>query len=70
MGETEPGKKRGVKDVVMVLLAAVLIMSPSYLSSIILHRLKLDISVVAVLALALFLVGIFLLVRVVRDKSR
>jgi hypothetical protein len=34
---------------------------------IILHRTKLDISIVAVMALALFLVGAFLLVTVVKE---
>ena len=51
----------------LVLVAAALIMSPSYLSLVVLHRLKLDISVVALMALALFLVGVFLLVRVVGE---
>ncbi len=54
-------------DVLMVLVAAALIVSPSYLSSVILHRLKLDISVVVIMALALFIVGVFLLVKVLRD---
>jgi len=52
------------------LIAALLIVSPSYLSSIILHRLKLDISVVALMALAMFLVGVFLLVKVVRSGPK
>jgi hypothetical protein len=56
-----------MRDVIMVLVAAALIVSPSYLSSIILHHLKLDISIVVVIALALFLVGVFLLVTVLRD---
>ena len=65
--EQEPEKKRGFRDVLLVLVAAALIMSPSYLSLVLLHRLKLDISIVAVVALALFLVGAFLLVKVVRE---
>ena len=65
--EQEPEKKRGFRDVLLVLVAAALIMSPSYLSLVLLHRLKLDISLVAVVALALFLVGAFLLVKVVRE---
>lgn len=67
MAELEPGKKRGFRDVLLILLAAALIMSPSYLSLIAFHRLKLDISIVAVMALALFLVGTFLLVKVVKE---
>lgn len=67
MAEQEPEKKRGFRDVLLVLVAAALIMSPSYLSLVLLHRLKLDISLVAVMALALFLVGAFLLVKVVKE---
>jgi hypothetical protein len=67
LAEQEPGKKRGFLDVLLVLVAAALVMSPSYLSLVLLHRLKLDISIVAVMALALFLVGAFLLVKVVKE---
>ena len=67
MVEQEPEKKRGFRDALLVLVAAALIMSPSYLSLVLLHRLKLDISLVAVMALALFLVGAFLLVKVVKE---
>ena len=67
MAEQEPGKKRGFLDVLLVLVAAALVMSPSYLSLVLLHRLKLDISIVAVMALALFLVGAFLLVKIVKE---
>jgi uncharacterized membrane protein YhiD involved in acid resistance len=67
LAEQEREKKRGFRDVLLVLVAAALVMSPSYLSLIVLHRLKLDISVVAVMALALFLVGVFLLVKVVKE---
>ncbi|MGA8856582.1 MAG: hypothetical protein WB643_05380 [Candidatus Bathyarchaeia archaeon] len=67
MVEQEPEKKRGFRDALLVLVAAALIMSPSYLSLILLHRLKLDISLVAVMALALFLVGVFLLVKIVKE---
>jgi hypothetical protein len=63
----EPEKRRGFRDALLVLVAAALIISPSYLSLILLHRLKLGISFVAVMALALFLVGAFLLVKVVRE---
>jgi hypothetical protein len=67
LAEQEPEKKRGFRDVLLVLVAAALIISPSYLSLVLLHRLKLDISIVAVMALALFLVGAFLLVKVVKE---
>ena len=60
-------RKRGLLDFVLILVAAALIMSPSYVSIIVLHRLNLDISIVALMALAMFLVGVFLLLRVLRD---
>lgn len=65
--EAAPEKKRGVRDVLMLLVAAALMISPSYLGNLALHRLKLGISEVALIALVLFLVGVFLLVKVVSD---
>jgi len=59
--------KAGVGKVLLVLVAAVLIFSPSFISRMILHRSNLDISVVAVVALVLFLVGVFLLLKVVKE---
>ena len=59
--------KAGVGKVLLVLVAAVLIFSPSFISRIILHRSNLDISVVAVVALVLFLVGVFLLLKVIKE---
>ena len=65
--KTQPQpRKRGVRDAVVMLLAAALIMSPSYLASVMASRLGIEISIVAVAALAIFLVGVFLLVRVLR----
>lgn len=60
-------RKRGVRDAVIALLAAALIIGPSYLASIMESRLKIDISIVAVMSLAIFLVGVFLLVRLLKD---
>ena len=60
-------RKSEIEKVLLVLVAAVLIFSPSFISRIILHRSNLDISVVAVIALALFLVGVFVLLRVIKD---
>jgi len=59
--------KAGVGKVLLVLVAALLIFSPSFISRIILHRSNLDIAVVAVVALVLFLVGVFLLLKVVKE---
>jgi len=60
-------KKRGMRHVVIALVAAALVMSPSYLADIMLKRLKLQIAAVAVIALALFLIGVYLVVRLAKD---
>ena len=66
--KTQPQpRKRGVRDAVIALLAAALIISPSYLASVMVSQLKIDISIVAVMSLAIFLVGVFLLVRLLKD---
>jgi len=44
-----------------------MIISPSYLADILMSRLKIQISVAAVFALAVFLGGIFLLVRLLKE---
>ena len=67
MTESVPEKKRGVRDALIVLIAAALMMSPSYIGNIALHLLKLGISEVALMALVLFLIGAFLLLKVVRE---
>jgi hypothetical protein len=59
--------KRGLKNVILALLAAALIMSPSYLAAQMTSRLKLDISIVAIVSLAIFLVGLLVLVKVLKD---
>jgi len=53
-------------DVVMVILAAALIITPSFVSSILTDRLNIDIRIVGVGALAMFVVGVWLLTKVVR----
>jgi hypothetical protein len=53
--------------VVMAVVAVVLIMSPSYLADILIRRVKVPIAGVAVASLALFLVGVYLVVRLVKD---
>ncbi len=51
----------------VALVSVVMIMSPSYLADIMMSRLKIPISAAAIIALAVFLVGIFLLIRLLRD---
>jgi len=51
----------------MAVAGAGLMMSPSYLASILMHRLNLEIAEAAIVSLAIFLLGAFLLLRVIRD---
>lgn len=51
----------------MVVAAAALIMIPSFAGRIMMSRLKLPISFAAIISLALFVVGVFLLLKVLRD---
>ncbi len=67
MAENKVQRKRGMRDVLLAVVAAVLIMSPSYLSRIVIHRVNIDVSILAVMSLALFLVGVFVLLKVLRD---
>jgi len=60
-------RKRGIADVFMVIIAAVLVVSPSFLASIELRRLSIGLPIVAISSLALFLIGVFLLVRILKD---
>ena len=60
-------RKRGFNDAMVALVSVVLIMSPSYLADIMMSKLKMPISAAAIFALALFLVGIFLLIRLLGE---
>jgi uncharacterized membrane protein YhaH (DUF805 family) len=44
-----------------------MIMSPSYLADIMMSRLKVEISVAAIFSLAVFLIGVLLMVRLLKD---
>ena len=60
-------RRRGVPDFVVALVSVVMIMSPSYLADVLMSRLKIPIAAAAIFALAIFLVGIFLLIRLLRE---
>jgi len=60
-------KKRGILDAVLALISAALIISPSYVAYELMGRFKVAVSTAAILALAIFLVGAFLLVRLLKD---
>lgn len=56
-----------MREVAIVLAAVALVMIPGYIGRIELNRLKIPISIVAVSCFALFLVGVFLLTKVMKD---
>lgn len=67
MKEPIPEKKRGFLDVVMIVVAAALIISPAYVAGYLLSHGKLSISLAALVSLAMFLVGAFLMVKLLRE---
>lgn len=60
-------RKRGTRDVVLTTIGAAMVILPSYIALELMNRLKMAVSTVAVLSLAIFLVGVFVLVNVLRD---
>ena len=50
-----------------MILSAAMIMSPSYLADLLMSRLKMEISVAAILCIGILLLGVFLLVRLLKD---
>lgn len=67
VSEKSQPRKRGLRDIGIVIAAAVLVMIPGYVGYIELYRLKIPISIIAVTSFALFLVGVFLLTIVLKD---
>lgn len=67
LGGKASEKKRGIRDVIMALVAVALIVSPSYVGWFLMSRVKLSISIVALVSLAIFLVGAFLIVNLLKE---
>jgi hypothetical protein len=65
--EKTPEKKRGVREVIIALVAVALIVSPSYVGWFLMSRVKLSISIVALVSLGIFLVGAFLIVNLLKE---
>ncbi len=64
--ESQP-RKRGIRDVILVTIGAAMVVLPSYVAYELMNRLKIAVSTVAVLSLAIFLVGCFLLIRTLHE---
>ena len=60
-------KKRGIVMVVLVVLAAALIIAPAYLGGYLQSHGRLGIGSIALLSLAMFLVGAFLLIILLKE---
>ena len=67
MAEPQPAKKPGFISALMIVVAAALMISPSYVGGYLLGRGRLSISLVALLSLAMFLVGAFLMLKLLKD---
>jgi len=60
-------KKSGIRESVLVIVAVALMFSPTFIAARLYHRLGAHISILAIMSLAIFLVGTLILLRVVRD---
>ncbi|HMK82088.1 MAG TPA: hypothetical protein VK503_00060 [Candidatus Bathyarchaeia archaeon] len=56
-----------MRKALLVTVGAILMMGPSFLSKILIERLKLEIGAVAVGALGMFLIGTYLVLKFARD---
>ena len=65
--KSEQLAKPGVRKAILVIIAAVLIMSPAFISRSLLNRLSMQLPEIAIVALAIFLIGMYLLMKAVRD---
>lgn len=64
---TEQTTQHGMRQVFLVIAATALMFSPTFIARTVYHRLGGDISMVAIMALALFLVGAIILLKVVKE---
>jgi hypothetical protein len=60
-------RKRGIRDAIVAITSAAMIIAPSFVADILIGRLRVAVSIAAVLSIAIFLVGVFLLVRLLKD---
>ena len=67
LAEPIPVKKRGHLGVLLITVATALILSPAYVAGYLTTRGKLSTSLIALLALAVFLAGAFLSVQLLKE---
>jgi hypothetical protein len=59
--------KRGHLGVLLITIAAILIISPAYIGGYLFKHHRISISVIALMSLAMFLVGAFLIVHLLKE---
>jgi hypothetical protein len=67
MTESTGLKKRGYVSALLIVVAAALIISPAYVSGYLASRGRISVPILALLSLAMFLVGAFLMIRLLRE---
>ena len=67
MAEKPQSGNRGVRDVILAIVGAALVMSPSYLARIELNQFNFQLPMIAVSSFALFVIGVFLLLKALKD---
>jgi len=60
-------RKRGVRDVIVAVVAAALIVSPSYMADVLIKRFNMGLTTAAVFAVAVFLVGVYLMIDLLKS---
>ena len=67
LAQKPPQKERGLLHVILLLAAAALIILPSYIVYYLMRHTKLSISIAAIVALALFVVGAYLIITLLKE---
>ena len=67
LSEKPAQKERRVLKVILILVAAALTVLPSYIGYYLMSRAKLSISIVAIVSLAMFLVGAYLIINLLKE---
>ena len=60
-------KKSGIKESLLVIVAVVLMFSPTFIAERLYHRLGAHIGILAIMALVIFLAGTFMLLKFVKE---
>jgi len=67
MTQITPANKRGHLGVLLVTIAAILIIAPAYVAGYSVSHRRLSISLAALLSLGMFLIGAFLIIRILKE---